>query len=102
MACSDFCAATRTCGKIARSIIVLMRNALLHCTNAQDYVWHELQELPLVHEGLVFAQNSSFAAPFAQIITERLEAYLRTYETATALPKKCAEHFFPKPETKVS
>ena len=68
----------------------------------QDYVWHELEEIPLNHQGLIFAQNSTFAAPFNQIIAERLETYLRTYETATALSKKCAEHFFPKSETKVS
>lgn len=69
--------------------------------NAQDYVWHELEEMPLVHAGLTFARNSSLAAPFTQIIAERLEEYLRTYETVTALSEKCAEHFFPKPETKV-
>ena len=70
--------------------------------NTQDYVWHELEELPLVHEGLAFAQNSSFTALFAEIVAERLEVYLNTYKTATVLSKKCTEHFFPKPETKVS
>ena len=78
------------------------KNRSLTLQNTQDYVWHELEELPLTHQGLIFAQNSSLAEPFAEIIAERQQAYLRTYEEATALSKKCAEHFFPKTETKVS
>ena len=65
-------------------------------------MWHELQELPLIHQGVVFAQNSSLTAPFAEIVAERLETYLHTYDVATVPSKKCDEHFFPKPETKVS
>ena len=79
-----------------------IRITLLRCKNTQEYIWNKLEGLPLVHRGLLFARNSTFAEPFAELIAERLEVYLRTYETATALPKKCVEHFFPKPETKVS
>ena len=90
-----------SCENIVKSITPTRLTRLL-CKSIQDYVWHELDELPLAHKGIVFAQNSSFVAPFAEIIAERLEAYQHTYETATALSKKCAEHFFPSPETKVS
>ena len=91
---------TLTYNKTARSIIVL--TSTYATKNTQDYIWHELEELPLVDTDIVIAQNSSFADLFTELVAERLQAYPRTYEVAIAPPKKCTAHLFPKPETKVS